>query len=184
LRPVPTGIENKLPTGKLIVSKTDPKGGIVSVSQTFVEISGYKEGELISSAHSLLRHPDMPKSIFKLMWDRLNRGVPTKAIIKNITKCGNHFWAYTSIEVKKDRDSDEIRNFIAYRIPISKDVKGTIEVLYKDLLEVEEQKGMDAAIEYLQGYLDEHRLNYDDFMDKLEEASKDESIFSKIKNIF
>jgi len=184
LRPVPTGIESKLPAGKLIVSKTDPKGGIVSVSQTFVEISGYKESELISSEHSLFRHPDMPKTIFKFIWDRLNRGMPTKAVIKNVTKCGNHFWALTSIEVKKDRDSDEVRNFIAYRTPISKDVKNTIATLYKNLSDVEEDKGIDAATDYLQGYLDERRVSYDEFIDRLEEASQDESIFAKIKNIF
>jgi len=184
LRPVPTGIENKLPADKLILSKTDPKGGIVSVSQTFVEITGYKEGELLSVPHSLLRHPDMPKTVFKLIWERLSRGQPVKAIIKNITKCGNHFWAMTSIEVKKDKDSGEVRNFIAYRSPISKEVQKTISTLYTQLKEVEESHGEEAAINFLQGYMDERKIGYDEFMNKLEDASKDDSIFAKLKSIF
>ena len=184
LRAVPTGVENKLPTEKLIVSKTDAKGGIVSVSQTFVEISGYKESELITAHHSILRHPDMPKTIFKLIWDRLNRGIPTKAVIKNLTKCGNHFWALTSFEVKKDRDSDEIRNYIAYRTPINKNVREQIDSLYNNLLEVEDQHGLEQAIGFLEGYLDEQKMGYLEFMDHLEEEAKNQSLVSKIKNIF
>jgi PAS domain S-box-containing protein len=184
LRPVPTGIENKLPLDTLIVSKTDPKGGIVSASQTFVELSGYKESELITSAHSLMRHPDMPKTVFKIIWDKLNRGQNVKAVIKNLTKCGNHFWAFTSIEVKKDRDSGTIRNYIAYRSAINSNVKFKIESLYDSLRSIEEEKGMEDTINYLQGYLDERRVSYDEYMDQLENEAKEQGILDKIKNIF
>jgi len=184
LRPVPTGIESKIPSNKLIVSKTDAKGGIVSVSQTFVDVSGYKESELISSAHSILRHPDMPKIIYKVMWDKLNRGQVVKAVIKNLTKCGNHFWTFTSIEVKKDRDSGTIRNYIAYRTPINSSVQWKIESLYESLRQIEQSHGLEESINFLQGYLDERRINYDEFMDQLEQESKEQGILNKIKNIF
>lgn len=184
LRPVPTGIENKLPPDKLIVSKTDPSGGIVSVSQTFTEISGYKESELITSAHSLLRHPDMPKVIFKIMWNRLNRGQGVKAVIKNLTKCGNHYWSLTSIEVKKDRESETVRNYIAYRSPINNRVKEEIESLYKLLREVEGNHSVEDAVNFLEGYLDERRVNYDEYMEQLEETAKIQGIMDAIKKIF
>ncbi|MBN2826267.1 MAG: PAS domain-containing protein [Campylobacterales bacterium] len=184
LRPVPTGIENKLPNDKLIFSKTDAKGGIVSASQSFVELSGYKEGELITSPHSLLRHPDMPKTIFKVLWDRLDRGLPVKVVIKNLTKCGNHFWSLTSIEVKRDRDSKEIRNYIAYRTPINSQAKETIIALYKQIKEIEEKHSIEAGINFLLGYLDERKMSYDDLMEKIENGSKDKGILTKLKNIF
>ncbi|MBN2825388.1 MAG: PAS domain-containing protein [Campylobacterales bacterium] len=184
LRPVPTGVETKLPTDKLMFSKTDAKGGIVSASQSFVEITGYKESELITSAHTLLRHPDMPKTIFKVLWDRLERGLPVKVVIKNLTKCGNHFWSLTSIEVKRDRDSKEIRNFIAYRSSINKNAKEMIVSLYSQLKEIEEKHSIEMAMKFLHGYLDEQRLSYDDFMEKIENGGKDKGILTKLKNIF
>jgi len=184
LRPVPTGVEIKLPSERLVMSKTDATGGIVSASQSFVELSGYKEGELITSSHSLLKHPDMPKTIFKILWDRLNRGLPIKLIVKNLTKCGNHYWAFTSIEVKRDRDTKEIRNFIAYRTPIANHVKESIATLYRQIKEVEEKHSLEAGINFLHGYLDEKRLGYDDFMEKMENGANEKGFLSKLKNIF
>jgi len=184
LRSVPTGIEVKLPHDRLVMSKTDATGGIVSASQSFVELSGYKEGDLITSSHSLLKHPDMPKTIFKILWDRLNRGLPLKVVIKNLTKCGNHYWAFTSIEVKRDRDTKEIRNFIAYRAPINNHAKELISSLYRQIKEVEEKHSLEAGINFLHGFLDEKRLSYDDFMEKIENSANERGILAKLKNIF
>lgn len=71
LRPVPTGNEIKLDSKKFIVSKTDVTGKIVYGNSYFTEISGYKESELIGAPHNILRHPDMPKALFYLMWEHL-----------------------------------------------------------------------------------------------------------------
>ncbi|MEJ2469266.1 MAG: PAS domain S-box protein, partial [Campylobacterales bacterium] len=68
--PQPVDEEIKLDPKKYIVSKTDPKGIIEYGNDYFVEISGYKESELIGQPHNIIRHPDMPKVVFKLMWDR------------------------------------------------------------------------------------------------------------------
>jgi len=185
LRSVPTGIEVKLPHDRLIMSKTDTTGEIVSASKMFIELSGYKEWELISSLYSsILKHPDMPKTIFKILWDRIARGLPLKVVIKNLTKYGNHYWTFTSIEVKRDRDTQEIRNFIAYHAPINNHAKELISTLYRQIKEIEEKDSLEAGINFLHSFLDEKRLSYDEFMEKIENSENERGILTKLKNIF
>lgn len=75
-----------------LITKTDTKGKIVDVNETFVEISGFSRGELIGSAHNIVRHPDMPKIAFQQMWKTLTSGRPWRGIIKNKTKGGDFYW--------------------------------------------------------------------------------------------
>jgi hypothetical protein len=57
-----TEVETPYPDGKLIVSRTDPAGVITMVNQSFVEMSGYTEAELLGAPHHILRHPFMPSA--------------------------------------------------------------------------------------------------------------------------
>ena len=66
--------EAPYPDGKLIVSRTDKQGVITHCNQSFVDMSGYSEDEIIGQPHSILRHPDMPRAAFKDLWDTLERG--------------------------------------------------------------------------------------------------------------
>ena len=61
----------------------------------FVELSGYPEAELIGKSHNIVRHPDMPKTVFKLLWDALKAGKEYKAIVKNRRKDGKYYWVYS-----------------------------------------------------------------------------------------
>jgi aerotaxis receptor len=62
-------VETIVPQEELIVSRTDLKGNITYVNDTFAQISGYSPSELIGKPHSIVRHPDMPKAIFKDLWN-------------------------------------------------------------------------------------------------------------------
>ncbi|MGI5310436.1 methyl-accepting chemotaxis protein [Rheinheimera sp. WS51] len=81
-----------------ILSTTDLKGRITSVNQDFINISGYAENELISHGHKILRHPDMPASAFKHLWQTIQSGQSWRGIVKNRCKNGDHYWvdAYVS----------------------------------------------------------------------------------------
>ena len=67
---------------KTIMSKTDAKGVIEYVNQVFMDVCGYSEAELIGKPHNVIRHPDMPKTIFKILWDNIQKGINFHAIVK------------------------------------------------------------------------------------------------------
>lgn len=92
-----TEIETPYPDGKLIVSRTTPEGIITHVNQSFVEMSGYAEEELIGAPHSILRHPDMPPIAFKGLWDTLARGEKWQGFVKNLRKDGGFYWVKATV---------------------------------------------------------------------------------------
>lgn len=92
-----TEIETPYPDGKLIVSTTDKLGIITHVNHSFVEMSGYREDELMGMAHSILRHPDMPSVAFKDLWDTVNRGEKWQGIVKNLRKDGGYYWVKATV---------------------------------------------------------------------------------------
>jgi aerotaxis receptor len=84
--------EIPFPSGKYIVSKTDLKGIITQVNDTFVELCGFTREELIGKNHNIVRHPDMPPAAFKWLWDTIKAGYPWTGIVKNRAKSGDHYW--------------------------------------------------------------------------------------------
>ena len=69
-----TGVERTFGADEIIVSKTDTKGRLTYVNQLFQTIADYKEDELIGQPHNIVRHPDMPRCVFKLLWDTISSG--------------------------------------------------------------------------------------------------------------
>jgi PAS domain S-box-containing protein len=67
----PTGVERSFPEDEIIVSKTDMKGRITYANETFPNVAGYTEEEVLGQPHNIIRHPDMPRCVFKLLWDTL-----------------------------------------------------------------------------------------------------------------
>ncbi len=165
-RPYPTGKELKLSPRDMLVSKTDARGIITYGNEKFVEISGYKESELIGSEHNILRHPDMPKAIFYLMWDNIKKNRNIMAVVKNISKSGDHYWVTTDFDIQKNKEG-KIRNYIAFRHPASKNIVQVIEPLYARLLEIEKEHDMDASLNYLEAFLEEKQMSYNQFIEDL-----------------
>ena len=106
----------------LIVSKTDPQGIITYVNDNFCNISGYSKEELIGKPHNIIRHPDMPKEIFKDMWQTIKKGENWRGIIKNRKKDGSEYWVDTGIMPIKDYEG-KIIEYIALRTDITEVVK-------------------------------------------------------------
>ncbi|MCH9739937.1 MAG: PAS domain-containing protein [Epsilonproteobacteria bacterium] len=183
-KPIPTDKEIKLDPKKMIVSKTDTAGVIIYGNDYFCEVSGYKESELISSPHSILRHPDMPRAIFYLMWEHLNSGRNIMAVVKNMAKNGNYYWVTTDFDIKKDATGN-VRYYVAYRQAAPKHVVVEMEKLYAKLLEIEDEHDMKASVAYLDAFLEEKRMNYDQFIEDLAKPKGFTAIFfEKMKQLF
>ena len=184
LRPIPTGSQIKLDSKRFIVSKTDTTGKIIYGNDYFTEIAGYKESELIGAPHNILRHPAMPKAVFYLMWQHLKSGRNIMAVVKNLSKNGDHYWVVTDFDIKRDKEGNT-RHYLAFRQAAPKHVVAAIEPLYAKLLEIEEKHGMDASVEYFEGYLEEKRMNYDQFIEQLAKPKGLTGMFfAKMKKMF
>ena len=92
----------------VIFSKTDLKGVITHVSDAFCKISGYSKEELIGQHHNMVRHPDMPSSTFKEVWDLLKKNMPATAEVKNLKKDGGYYWVKSSIEPEYNKSGKKI----------------------------------------------------------------------------
>ncbi len=79
---------------ELFFSRTDKRGKIRSGNSVFHRISRFEWDELLGKPHNVIRHPDMPRGVFWLMWERIRRGLPTSAYVKNRAKDGRHYWVY------------------------------------------------------------------------------------------
>ncbi|MDD3060511.1 MAG: PAS domain-containing protein [Sulfurimonas sp.] len=183
--PTPTNNEIKLSTKRYIVSKTDSKGIITYGNDYFIEISGYSIGELIGQPHSKVRHPDMPKVVFKMMWDRINQGKNIMAVVKNMAKNGDHYWVVTEFEPKIDPITNDIISHTAFRKAAPQKAIDTMAPIYKQLVELEKIGGMEASEKYLREYLETNKATYDAFVDNLVENKGIFKIFfSAMKKMF
>ena len=176
----PTPIDEEVIWDKTqtIVSKTDIYGTIEYVNDVFAQVSGYHEFELVGQPHNLIRHPDMPKIIFKVMWDNIKQGNKFHGIVKNLSKTGRYYWVITDFDYVLD-DNAKIIKYIARRKAISNRVVKKIESLYKILLQIESVKGIEASEKYLLGYLEDIDMTYVQYITKLmvdDENEKDEEI--------
>ena len=172
-RPIPKDEAIELDFNKIIISKTDPRGIITYVNDYFLEVSGYSEGELIGKPHSIVRHPDMPKIAFKLMWDRIAKGKPFTAAVKNLAKDGRYYWVIARLdqvidpETKKVVGHTAVSEHTAFRTPAPAEIIQQIEPIYKKLVEIENSSGIKASYEYLDGFLHANNTTYDEFIEGL-----------------
>lgn len=126
-----TGHERTVMDGSTIVSMTDLKGTIIDCNDQFVEISGYSRTELIGQPHNILRHPDVPKAVFKDFWMTLKAGRPWSQVVKNRCKNGDHYWVKANVTpVLK---AGEIIGYKSVRSAISEAEKTAAANLYRQL---------------------------------------------------
>lgn len=118
--------EVPFPEGKLIVSRTDPQGILTHGNQSFVEMSGFSEAELIGQPHQILRHPDMPKAAFKDLWDTLARGEKWTGYVKNLRKDGAYYWVLATV-VANVRDGQVVGYTSVRRKPSRQRIDECIE---------------------------------------------------------
>jgi len=164
--PSPINKEIIIPDDQVLISVTDPKGNIIEANDIFIKVSGYSEDELVGSSHNIIRHPDMPKIMFKIVWDHIMDKENVMAVVKNLAKDGKYYWVVTDFVTRVDADRNII-NYTAYRRPVHDKVKQAVIPLYKALCAIEEVAGIDASEKFLNDYFEERDLNYDDMIEEI-----------------
>jgi len=138
-------IETEVPENELIVSRTNLSGKITYANETFAHISGYLVEELIGKPHNIVRHPDMPSSIFKEMWETLAREEIWRGNVKNRRKDGGYYWVYA--EVSGVYKEGKLVEYKSMRSPISQHTKWEMQKAYDALKHAEE--GVSRVVLYL-----------------------------------
>jgi len=170
-KPTPRNEEIILDPKRYIVSETDDKGKITFCNDYFIEVCGYTKEELLGHPHSIIRHPDMPKVVFKLLWQTISQGKNINAVVKNLAKDGRYYWIFTEFESRKDADSGKIIGYTASRKAISKHVIAVISDLYAKLLEIEKNAGVEESEKFLVAFL-KSKGDEIEFKDIMEEIHK------------
>ncbi len=163
-----TGRERTFLEDEIIVSKTDLKGIITYANQVFIRVSGYAEQELLGKPHNLVRHPQMPKCVFQLLWDTISQGAEIFAYVINRCKNGDHYWVYAHVTPSFDSIGAMTGYHSSRRQPEQAAIEKVVPI-YELLLKEEAshnnwRDGMQASTELLLAHLDEVGMQYDEFV--------------------
>jgi PAS domain S-box-containing protein len=164
----PSGVERVFEPDEIIVSKTDAKGLITYANDVFLRVSAYSEQEVVGSPHNLIRHPDMPRSVFQLLWDTLQRGEEMFAYIVNLAADGAHYWVLAHVTPSFDRTGRIVGYHSNRRLP-ERAPLAEVQALYRRLRTAEQQAatspaGLHASAALLGEVLAERGQTYDEFV--------------------
>ena len=164
----PTRTEVFFEKNDIIVSKTDLKGQLTYVNRVFLQISGYAEEELLGQPHSLIRHPDMPRCVFKLLWERLHSGKEIFAYVKNMTKTGDFYWVLAHATPSIAPNGEAVGYHSNRRVPERKAVDAIVP-LYGALKATEDgepdrRAGLEKSWRQLHDILEQKSISYDEFV--------------------
>ncbi|WP_310557481.1 PAS domain-containing protein [Flavobacterium sp.] len=174
-RPTPSDRELEWDRSKVLLSKTDSKGNILYANEAFIDVCGYDDFELMDKSHNIVRHPDMPKVVFKLLWESLNKGNGFHSILKNMSKTGRYYWVFNDLKVIIDDKGDTFYTGTQKSIG-SEIISNSIEPLYKKLLQIEKASGVQSSENYLLGFLEERNTNYVGYIDNLHKVGYDNMV--------
>lgn len=170
-RPIPTDVEHEITSVDMIVSKADAEGNISYTNPIFMKISGYSQGELLDKPHAILRHPDMPKVIFKYLWENIKEGKEVYAFVKNLCKDGSYYWVLAQVRMAKNPDGS-FRNYVSTRRQMTSKAREIILPLYAKLLEIEKSDGVEASEKALMDFLAENGQSAETFNDFMTQINK------------
>jgi PAS domain S-box-containing protein len=163
-----TGVERTFGRNEIIVSKTDTTGRIIYANDVFLRIAGYAESQVIGQPHSLIRHPEMPRCVFKLLWDTIAAGNEIFAYVVNRAANGDHYWVFAHVTPTFD-SSRAIVSYHSNRRAPRRDAVDKVTGLYRELLAVEaahddRKAGLAASTKALLDKLAAVGVPYDEFV--------------------
>jgi PAS domain S-box-containing protein len=156
-------MEIKMKEDDFIISKTDLKGKITYTNKIFMEMAEYTEAELLDKPHSIVRHPDMPKLIFKLLWERIHKKEEIFAYVVNKTKNGDFYWVFANVTASLDKNGNTVGYYSVRRMP-NPDALKIIIPLYEKMLSAEKSAGVEASSKILTDTLKDKGISYDEFI--------------------
>lgn len=163
----PTSVERVMRDGDFIVSTTDLKGRITYGNRIFIEFSGYSEDELLGSQHNIVRHPDMPRAVFALLWSKIQQREECFAYVKNMSKDGGFYWVFANVTPIVGSDGT-ISGYLSVRRKPKASGISAASGLYAAMLAEEKRVGaanaIPAATKILTDVLTEKGLSYDEFV--------------------
>lgn len=154
---------------QVIVSKTNPRGIITYANRTFLRVSEFTEAEVVGKPHNVIRHPHMPRCVFKLLWETLSAGEELFAYVVNRTKSGGHYWVLAHVTPSFDAERRVVGFHSNRRVPEREPLEQVIMPLYRRLRERELQDkdaaaGLKASRDMLKSFIDEKGGVYDKFI--------------------
>ena len=129
-----------------IVSKTDLKGRITYANKIFIEFSGFSQDELLLTQHNIIRHPDMPRAVFNLLWKTLESGQEFNGYVKNMSKDGGFYWVFANVTPSYD-NNNKVIGYYSVRRKASVQAISVVEPIYKEMLAAEKNAGAKNAID-------------------------------------
>jgi PAS domain S-box-containing protein len=167
----PTGREVKFAEADIIVTKTDLRGIITYANDVFLQIAGYTEAEVLGKPHNLIRHPDMPRCVFKLLWDHVQGQKEVFAYVLNLAKSGDHYWVFAHVTPSYNPQGQHVGYHSNRRVPHA-DALPKVKALYQQLRLAEQRHtdprdGMQAGTRKLEELLQAAKMDYSQFVFQL-----------------
>jgi len=163
----PTSVERTMRENDFIVSKTDLKGRITYCNRVFIEFAGYTEAELLGAQHNIVRHPDMPRGVFKFLWDTLGAGNECFAFVKNMSRDGSFYWVLANVTPNLS-ERGEVEGYFSARRKPSRGAVSAMSDLYRQMLAEEQRAGSrdacDASLALLTTVLTQKGVSYEQFV--------------------
>ena len=160
-------MERELRENDFIVSKTDTKGRLTYVNKIFIDLAEYEEEQLLGKPHNIVRHPDMPKAIFKLLWERVQSKEEIFAFVVNKTKNNNSYWVYANVTPSLDERGNIVGYYSVRRKPNAQALE-IIKPIYSKMLQAEKSGGMEAGMKVLTDLLHQEGVSYDEYIISLQ----------------
>lgn len=163
-----TGVERTFDPSEIIVSKTDLRGRITYANQVFLRVAQFEEHELLGQPHSIVRHPGMPRCVFKFLWDTIRAGQEVFAYVINRAKSGDHYWVYAHVTPTFD-DKGEIISFHSSRRSPNRRAVDRIVPIYQLLCREEAKHSHPAeacrgSLPLLVDFLAKQKKTYEEFV--------------------
>lgn len=154
---------------EIIVSKTDLKGKLTYGNRTFYKLAGLSEKQCIGQQHNIIRHPEMPRCVFELLWNTIKDGKELFAYVNNCSSNGDNYWVFAHVTPSRDSMGNIVGYHSNRRTPNRRVLDTHIIPLYKDLLRIEKstsspRDAIAASSAKIESLLKENRMGFNEFM--------------------
>lgn len=165
--PVPSGREVHLGPDELIITKTDPTGHITYANRVFMRVVAMGEERLLGQPHNIIRHPDMPRGAFRLLWKTLQAGKEFFGVVKNYTANGDYYWVFANITPDVDL-SGRLQGYFSVRRQAERRAIEAVEPVYAEMRRIEAGCGRaeapDVSMNWLLETLRKQGTDYEPFI--------------------